>query len=299
MAWNNNLYGVATRSGLYSAGVEVIFYNKNMLKTAGCKDPRTLYNEGKWNWDAMYEIGKKVTDADKGIYLGKANLVLYTMVNYNGGEYVVFDKNGAPVENTTDKKIFNALKYLQKMCSGQNKVIDIGDYSINGESFYEGKNAFYLAGTFNYYNNYNIAEGVLSSNEFGKSLDNLGIVPFPIGPDNDTGKPASNGWIEGWATTKGSTDKSIVLAWAKFVSTYNDPVKKKHEFKKEDAELISNLKNKIDKFSINGFSDSTKTVHEYVRSLEEAVAKGEDISQNLTTYRKVINKCITTTMKQQ
>lgn len=296
--WNNNLYAVVNHTGLNSVVGGAIFYNKKMLQAAGCDDPRTLYNEGKWNWEAMRTIGKKVTDSSKGVYLGKAQLVLNNMVSTNGATYVLFN-NGTPKENLSDQKIFNALTVLKEMCNGTDKIIDIDDYSSDGKSFYQGKIAFFTAAKYNYYNNFKIAEGVLGSNAFGKSLDNLGIVPFPLGPDNAAGVSGIGPWAEGWAAAKGTKDVRVTVAWAKFCSTYNDPVKPKYTFKPEDEALFAAMEDKTVQFRYFGFADSTKTVSDYIRKLEENVAYGGDVAQNLKDYSKIISNCIKITLSQQ
>ena len=297
-AWNNNLYAVTTRTGLDSATSGAIWYNKKMLQAAGCKDPRTLYENGQWDWDAMKQIGKAVTNASEGVYLGKAQLVLFSLTESNGASYINFN-DGVAKENLTDPKIYNALKYLQEMCTGSGKMIDIDDYSSDAQSFFEGKIAFYNAAKYNYYSNFNIAEGVVNSNEFGKSLDNLGIVPFPDGPDKKAGDSSSYPWATGYAATIGTSDIRVVLAWAKFISTYKDPVKPKYQLSAEDEALFTKMTNEIKTFKMYGFSDSTNNVNGYVRKFEETIAYGGDISQNISDYRKIIDNCIKVTMSQQ
>lgn len=53
------LYGIAW----FTQGKE-LFYNADMLSTAGAADPRQLEKDGKWTWDALVEIAKKVTQTD-------------------------------------------------------------------------------------------------------------------------------------------------------------------------------------------------------------------------------------------
>lgn len=296
-SWNNNLYAVMTNSGIYSATAGGIWYNKKMLNSAGCSDPRTLYNQGKWNWDAMKTIGLKITDTSKGVYLGKSQLIQNALVPANGSAYIVY-KDGQVTANLNDKKLYTALKYMQEICYGNNKIINMEDYSHNAENFFDGKIAFFNAAEYNYYSNYNIAEGVLKSNAFGKSLDNLGFVPFPEGPDKN-GVSLAGPWAEGWAATKGSSNIKVCLAWAKFVSTYNDPVKPKYQIKADDQAIIDKLRTNITTFKMYGFADSTSNVDSYIKNLETAIANGGDISQNISDYNKIIENCIKLSLKQQ
>lgn len=50
------MYGIAW----FTQGKE-LFYNANMLAQAGAANPRQLEKEGKWTWDALLEVAKKVT----------------------------------------------------------------------------------------------------------------------------------------------------------------------------------------------------------------------------------------------
>ena len=90
-----------------------------------------------------------------------------------------------------------------------------------------------------------------------------------------------------------------MLAWAKFISTYKDPVKPKYQLSAEDEALFTKMTNEIKTFKMYGFSDSTNNVNGYVRKFEEAIAYGGDISQNISDYRKIIDNCIKVTMSQQ
>jgi multiple sugar transport system substrate-binding protein len=65
-----NLYGAAKQGDkIYGVTVDcnpmVIYYNINMLKDLGIKNPQEYYDEGKWNWDAFTEIARKSRGAGK------------------------------------------------------------------------------------------------------------------------------------------------------------------------------------------------------------------------------------------
>jgi multiple sugar transport system substrate-binding protein len=53
------LYGIAW----FTQGKE-LFYNADMLATAGAPSPKQLEKDGKWTWDALLEVAKKVTQTD-------------------------------------------------------------------------------------------------------------------------------------------------------------------------------------------------------------------------------------------
>ena len=53
------LYGIAW----FTQGKE-LFYNATMLAEAGAANPRQLEKDGKWTWDALVDVAKKVTKTD-------------------------------------------------------------------------------------------------------------------------------------------------------------------------------------------------------------------------------------------
>jgi ABC-type glycerol-3-phosphate transport system substrate-binding protein len=53
------LYGIAW----FTQGKE-LFYNANLLTEAGAPSPRQLEKEGKWTWDALLDVARKVTRSD-------------------------------------------------------------------------------------------------------------------------------------------------------------------------------------------------------------------------------------------
>lgn len=53
------LYGIAW----FTQGKE-LFYNANLLAEAGAPLPRQLEREGKWTWDALLDVARKITKSD-------------------------------------------------------------------------------------------------------------------------------------------------------------------------------------------------------------------------------------------
>jgi ABC-type glycerol-3-phosphate transport system substrate-binding protein len=61
MKYNGKHYGVTS-----GAEPMVVFYNKTMFENNGIKTPTEYYKEGKWDWNALKEVGIKLTqDTDK------------------------------------------------------------------------------------------------------------------------------------------------------------------------------------------------------------------------------------------
>ena len=76
-----------------------IWFNKNMMRNAGIEVlPDKLYEQGKWDWDALVKIGKQLTDtkSDKPTYgLGSDyQLLANDIMAARGSSFLKFDANG-------------------------------------------------------------------------------------------------------------------------------------------------------------------------------------------------------------
>lgn len=289
-AWNNHLYGVC---GYYSINPYLIFYNKKMFQDAGLEDPRTLYEQNKWTWDKLIEMGKDVTDPKTGIYLADASFREKFIVQANDASYVKYENN-VPKENLTDPKVYNGLKLLQNICVGQNKIVntEVGG-GTDPEPFYNGNVYMYAQESFAYYN---FAKAIPSKAAFGRSLNNLGIVPVPLGPDNKSGAYPT-GWLTSYCSGRGS-DPRVAVAWARFSSYYVDPVKPEISFSDKDNKLIESLIKTVS-YPNYGFADSSITADTISHNIEGAVMRGEDIAKVLNTWRNPLQNCITATLSEQ
>lgn len=91
----------------FTAGARVIYFNKDLFKTAGLEDPLTLYKKGEWTWDKLFELSVKLTDKSKGIYGfslfnysdPKDWKVLYDYVWANGADFFSEDMTKATMNS--------------------------------------------------------------------------------------------------------------------------------------------------------------------------------------------------------
>lgn len=294
-AWNNRLYGVA---GVESVNPYVIFYNKKMIKDNDLPDPRKMYENGKWTWEALKQLGAQATDSANGIYLGSSEFMVKAFELANDGKYVTYE-NGKAKENITSPNIVNALKFIQEICSGNNRIVapngEPGDVAMNPTDFYNGKTYMHIQEDDHLQS---IAPNIQKSNAFGRSLENLGIVPIPLGPDNKS-KSYPTGWIEAVCACKGTSDPRAALVWAKFTTTYKRQASA-YSYSADDQKLLDSLT----KGNINhpdySWSNSSESVDTIVFSIEKAVGfSGRDISQTLNDYRSRVANCIETTYAQK
>lgn len=292
--WNGNIYGVIGSQGWHSASPVVIFYNKKMISEAGAEDPRTLYEQGKWTWDKFKQIGKAVTNASQNIYMANAKIYLRYFVGTNGATYVKWE-NGKPIEDLTNTKLINAFQLLQSMSTGANQIIDKSS-TWDAGPFIKGNIATWAGGEYEYYNNNQIAKNVMTSNAFGKSIDNLGIVPYPNGPDNDNNcYPYDD--INVFCAGSGTSDKRVAVALAKFASYYKDPVENEYPMNSADQKLINQLLQRTPLIhNYRGFSSSTTRISDLIQKMESAIGLGNDISKTLNDYKSSVSNCIKATM---
>lgn len=294
-AWGNHLYGVLGTQGIYAPSPNLIWYNKKILKQAGADDPRELYESGKWTFDALRQIGLDVKKSAK-IPLGGASMLYGNIVPANGGWYVKYSENGTkPVSNLTDSRIANAYKFMQQLTVGNNAVVELtGEYDVN--AFFQGKSAMWIGAPYHLSANYEIAKNVKASNAFGKSLSNLGVAPMPMGPDNKE-KAYGVGWLYSFAAGKGTSDKRVAVAWAKFATTYKDPVKDEYTWSAADQKMIDSLTAGNVIYRNYAFADASNTIHELVAKMEYEISEGKDISQQVATYNALFKNCINVSLK--
>ena len=90
--WNGKLYGVCDNNCAFP---DIFYYNKALFNKSGLEDPRTLYNQGKWTWDKVFEQGHEVTDASQNIYY----LADFFIITQTYGTSSITVENGKPVLN--------------------------------------------------------------------------------------------------------------------------------------------------------------------------------------------------------
>ncbi len=76
LATNGTLYLLPDPSNIVYENANVVFFNRSLIENAGHKSPEILVSQGKWTWDAMYEImadacttmDKSIADLEKDTY---------------------------------------------------------------------------------------------------------------------------------------------------------------------------------------------------------------------------------------
>lgn len=191
-----------------AAGVPVggvaMMYNRTMIQELGLEDPQELYmNDPKaWNWDKFLEYAKAATkDTD-----GDGNLDTFGLSGFvsNIADQLVI-ANGSAIYNAFDgvqgldnPKTIEALEFLNQLYN-VDKVVDrtgeLWDWDYNFNRYKDGKALFFPGYSW-----------MLSGTELPYEY---AVVPFPVGPGNDTGKTFAAGY-DGFVIPKGVEDPQLV-----------------------------------------------------------------------------------------
>ena len=292
-AMGKNLYGVV--GGEDAVYPDVIFYNKALYQKSGLEDPYELYKQGKWTWSKFREQGKKVTDASKGVYYGDWQFIRQGTVHSLGMPIMTW-KNNKVVNNLKETRVIKGYQLMydlfnkSKICS-QNYAKDANSEFYDGLTYCTPEESQKYEG---------ICATAANSPAFNRDPANVGIVPFP-----QDSSSAKLGYPCGWYTAimagSSSSDPRVAVAFAKFWSTYNDPVKDKYELSDEYKALVKKL---ISGEIINlqgGYtgSDGTASYTLFIYPIAMDVALGSDVAAKIDEQLPKINACVEYTMNKK
>ncbi|MDR1692075.1 MAG: extracellular solute-binding protein [Oscillospiraceae bacterium] len=154
-----------------------LYFRKDLFANASVDNPYDLWKAGKWTWDEFVRIGQEVksdTDGDGefdiwGYYSWQQEQLLYS----NGANYVQW-VDGNPVEGLSDSKTVRALEW-DRALNDQYGIVAPYDPDLDPTAMLvAGKIAMMYWGDWLLYGDEGL-RAVLG--------DNLGIAPFPAGPD--------------------------------------------------------------------------------------------------------------------
>lgn len=163
LVYEGNNYGFGVMYGKFNASMMIMNYNQDIIDESGLEDPYDLWTQGRWNYEVFEEMIVALTidtDGDGAIdqhgFTNIANsIAAYRFMPFNGAEVAKKDENGKWVYALNQPEAINALNII----AGWRDLGVMGDNAVFGTS--------HLAGL-----RHGIAAG-----------DNIGIVPFPTGPD--------------------------------------------------------------------------------------------------------------------
>ncbi len=294
-ALNGKIYAVCNHHGNCADMLNVMYYNRVKFDEAyGDPDyPLTLYKAGKWTWDEFIKLAKEVKDEASGTYLVGQDLTVSHFTSMNGWSGVK-TVDGKVVENTSDPKYLEALKYWQDNIIKSELRGPGGNPSDNYNAILAGTQWMHVQG----YNSgtYYMYDGVCGSTSFEKDFKNLGIVPLPMGPSNTEGLYNSGG-PQGKAAGMGTAKKGdprIVIAWTKFDLEFNDPTAKDDPTLYSDAtyDMIWKLFDKL-VYATPNFKTSAQSAGSLYNNIANAANKADgDIVKEITANSKNIQSII-------
>lgn len=175
-----------------------ITYNNTLLNQAGCEDPMQLYENGKWDWDALKEIINKTTVIESGetvqYGIGASNLLDALCIS-NGFSMITMDTENHKFEcGLYSDAGLNVLNYVREI--GYTMKGTDGNYGGHNSkiTFGDSKTAMLICPA------YYAGEFVI------KGMD-VSAVPMPKGPD---AKGYTNGLdLQEWWCVNAATDFDI------------------------------------------------------------------------------------------
>lgn len=189
LCWNGGLYAVVPMAMpllSYSSAGSIIAANVDYIRGVGMPDPRTYYENGEWTWDKLKEILPLYTQRSDNAEDYKYGLLCSpdwfarSMIYSNGTRSFVQDPNGKYVPVTSTDAGMRALQESWDIAYGElsytmDQETEVLDYE---EVFPEGNHALVDIDSYQVYS---------TSKSLVYTMNNLAILPFPVGPDMPEG----------------------------------------------------------------------------------------------------------------
>jgi multiple sugar transport system substrate-binding protein len=178
-----------------------VYYNRDLVKRLGVKDPQDLYESGQWNWESFLQLAKDATrDTDND---GAFDTFGYSGWAADAGRQFGVS-NGAMFVNEdltlgmTDPRMIEALEFVNRLYNVENVVkVKTGNKMDWNET-----------------NTFKDGDVLMSINydwNMGDLTFEVGIVPNPAGPQFD-GSTFANTDQNAWFILKGVQDPQIVYS---------------------------------------------------------------------------------------
>ncbi len=162
----------------YTSNSGKLFFRRDYFADEGIDNPYELYQKGQWTWDAFVTSAKAVTYTKGknkvwGYYSWSVDQVLYS----NGANYIDRE-SGSPIFGLTDPKALAALKWERELDT-KHGIVPKYDASKDPLTMLVDGTIAML-----YWDDW----ALHGENGLIRRLEgNLGVAPFPKGPDSVTG----------------------------------------------------------------------------------------------------------------
>ncbi len=290
-SYKNRLYGLC---GNYASAPYLMYYNKLLFSQyfSSKEDPYTLYTNGQWTWDKIFEMAKKVVNPARQMYMFDASCVMRSLILDAGG-YLVKPNGNTFKENLTDPNVVKGVQFFQDLFNAEKGIASTSGGPFDTSEFYAGHSFIFCQESIKYSA---YAADVEDLTTFGKSKNNLGVVPYPI-MDCNTSKLYPTGWLEAVSACKGvSKDRLLAaVAWAKFSTTYKNPVTSKTSMSKAESDLVKKLATGDIIYPNYGFASTSTTLDDLFLKIPDEILQGKSVPTVLSNYRQPFQDCINAT----
>ena len=295
--WKTDLYGVvpfAWPDLVYISSGYVIAVNEDIVTTLSQPDPRDFVENNSWNWDQFEEClsAYTYTDGDKHVY-GIKSHEQYYIVNMMLSNGVTFSalEDGKVVAGAYTDAGFVALERAKAIIQDTHKdCFHPSKTALDPIEFYNNECVMYVAMTMELWSN---------SSYIMYQMDNVGILPFPQGPNATPGKYMT--YHQGLFNTTGiPCDAKDAWASAEIISAMYEPFeeyKTKNDiidfmtsqvfFDRRDAEIVVNCtRNTEYGFFLEGACSLLENIEVSHAPLSQILERGEN------AYNMIVQKYI-------
>lgn len=194
------------------------YSNEDLFDQYEIKSPWDYFQEGKWDYDALYKCCEqicKATDLGNGTYgvMGYGGWDASLFVTANGGDLIVLEDDGTLRNGIRDPKTVRGLENIKKIFNDGYAVSDLKQLFGNSQL------AVMSALPYNF-----LGHVSKFRDEDGKLPFEFAVVPFPYGKDNTDGRiPGGSGGMGVVTSTKNPQGAvNYIIAQAYYLQGHYD-----------------------------------------------------------------------------
>ena len=166
----------------YNVSSYFLIYNRGVFEQIGLEDPKELYDEGKWTWEAMADVIRKFIDSDTdgnrtGLY-GASEYSAQAIIDSTGVPLIEIGEDGKLVSHMNDANIEKCLDMLRSFDNTQEQLRYPRDTENSWNPSYnewaDGNTLFFEDGSWRYEEHWRKFK---KKNKWED--DEVNFVPFP------------------------------------------------------------------------------------------------------------------------